>query len=62
MRTDYVGDAWASRANNRLRAEKFKRRIFADMEQLCGKTGRHGRQNRTPIAACGVIGVKPGRV
>jgi hypothetical protein len=27
---DCLGDAWASHISNRLRAEKFKKRIFAD--------------------------------
>jgi hypothetical protein len=47
MGTDFR-DAWASRGNNRLCAEKFKRRIFADMERMCGKTDA---RERKPAAA-----------
>jgi hypothetical protein len=38
IKADIEGDAWVSRGNNRLRAEKYEKRILADMGVMWGKS------------------------
>jgi hypothetical protein len=65
IKTDIEGDAWVSRGNNRLRAEKCEKRILADMGGDVGEiqcrgagvataaaTGRHAGFPGAALVVC----------